>query len=750
MIRIERHRPQLPAAQLLEAPAPRFFDEPRVRRERERAATFFASKERSALQRQHDFNWDLLAAPELTSALSNLFVERCAFCTRDPGRAGSLVPHHFRPPQDAVDVDGQTSRSHYWWLAYDWENLYLACEECHAAQGAKFPVDGERAPPGTTGEDLLEREAALLLDPCWDFPESELVYIETGEVVSASPRGLTTIETFEMNRPTLIEARLEELQRIEVEIATLTRTLESERSVGVLASLRALVDPAMPLAGLRRQYANQWVEVRPRKVEAALWEAAGDSISLDDLTGDLERVTNAMQSEVANAFFEQLSMLDRLTTRSEEDEEDYGPEPQVLPRAEDWSSLAAAEIREIEIRNFRAIKHLSLELTEGKVRGNWLMLLGENGVGKTSVLQAIALGLSSTETIERLPVDPRRFLNNDAEEGFIRLGLSGSRRGREIRFGREIEGFACEGEADGILVAGYGPTRLLPESVGAREASSKVASLFDPRVPLARPDEWIPDLTLPGFSAVARALKHLLDLDDEEELLMGEHGLTVVRGESQIPLIDLSDGYKAMAALGLDLMQFFLRRWGNLEAAEGIVLIDELGAHLHPRWQMKVTKSLREAFPRVQFVATTHDPLCLRGLQDGEVAVLRSEKRNTYALREDLPPVEGLAVDQLLTSEHFGLYSTLDPEMEDRLHRYYALLAARARSFKEEGELRELTATLEQRRVLGSTQRERLALTAADEFLAEGERATSTEEYMALKQETKERIRSIWRESLPR
>lgn len=191
-------------------------------------------------------------------------------------------------------------------------------------------------------------------------------------------------------------------------------------------------------------------------------------------------------------------------------------------------------------------------------------------------------------------------------------------------------------------------------------------------------------------------------------------------------------------------MQLFIQHWGTIEAAEGIVLVDELGAHLHPTWQMRVTESLRETFRRVQFVATTHDPLCLRGLRDGEVVVLRRRGEEIYAVHDELPPVEGLAVDQLLTSEHFGLNSTLDPAVESLFTRYYDLLSRRHPSHDEERELDELRVRLEGLRLLGRTRRERLTLEATDYFLAEEQQRTDPEYLSALKNATKREIAEIW------
>ena len=60
----------------------------------------------------------------------------------------------------------------------------------------------------------------------------------------------------------------------------------------------------------------------------------------------------------------------------------------------------------------------------------------------------------------------------------------------------------------------------------------------------------------------------------------------------------------------------------------GIVMIDEVDAHLHPAWQRKIADLLRKHFPRVQFILTAHSPLVVAGCRKGEVAVLRREDSN--------------------------------------------------------------------------------------------------------------------------
>ncbi len=96
----------------------------------------------------------------------------------------------------------------------------------------------------------------------------------------------------------------------------------------------------------------------------------------------------------------------------------------------------------------------------------------------------------------------------------------------------------------------------------------------------------------------------------------------------ELPLAFLSDGVRTMIALVADIAHRCVRlnpQWG-IEAAKftpGIVLIDEVDMHLHPGWQQSVIGLLREAFPKIQFVVTTHSPQVLSTVDVESIRVLR-------------------------------------------------------------------------------------------------------------------------------
>lgn len=709
---------------------PKILDSENVRAALEDAAWFFRSEPEKRRQRRYHFK--PIYAREAQKAVLELFHGKCAFCESGASGKQPIVHHEFRPLAYALDQKGEISPAHYWWLFGAWSNQVAICMDCSSLKGFRFPVAGERAPLETPPDRIDEAEERLLLDPCADEPAEHFVFDESGRVASSTRRGIHTIETFGLNRDTLVRRRAEELDTLRREWT------ELEHAPGS-TSLDAILDGARPFAGMRRFFVKEWME--EARSAAAPPPPAGE-VPFD---APLEKIAFGEEAK-RHAF--------AASEASQTAAEDYSLENVV---AEEYFSQARL-IRRIEIENFRILGKLDLEVPgSAEGRAPWLMLLGENGTGKSSILQAIALALAGGSYRERLPSHPGRALRHGAAHGRVRIHLSGMREPIELAFDADDATWHASTEAPKVLLLGYGATRLLPR--GAVEHPSgaphaRLDNLFNPFVPLLDVTPWLRSLTEERFDAVASGLRELLDLRDDEVIVRtGPDGPGIeVRGAgTPLGLEELSDGYQSVLALACDVMAVMLERWSAVEVAEGIVLLDEIGAHLHPRWQMRIIDSLRRVFPRVQFIATTHNPLCLRGLEQGEVVVLR-RRSSTGAMDDqglvwaqtDLPSVRGLRVDQLLTSEHFGLSSTIDPALEAAFQEYYALRAEDRREAWEQLRLEELAAELEQHEILGATRRERLLLELVDDYLARAGDLIDPDARAALKEETRRRGAELW------
>ena len=610
-----------------------------------------------------------------------------------------------------ADIENWRPKSRYWWLAYDWANLLIACRACNSAKGDRFPLENEPDRASSRGEEL--EEYPLLLNPCWDRPEEHLVFGEDGRVFSDTQRGQVTIDTLMLNRQALVMAR----RRTVIQALALLDVVKAGQSPKLLFQM--IMNDA-PYAGAARQVLRRALEkiknsgLSPRwlhQLEAKLLVIAGTSTLLPK---DVQ--STKLAYEAHEQMVEAFSLPEN---EGEQVSEHYFAKRRTIER--------------INIKNFKAIRQLDVNLAVApEEMYSWLMLLGENATGKSSVLKALALTLMGERKRRELGLRPDDVLSHGASEGRIRVWLTGVSKPLELRYRSGDETF--EGEtAEKVLLLGYGSTRLLPKAEVAESSSSprgpvEVGNLFDPTVKLVDAEGWLGSLTEPElFGAAVRVLKELLPLRSKDYLEKearsdadGRHRIFVRMFGHEVSLNELSDGYQSVVALAADVLSVLLPVWKDrVESAEGIVLIDELDAHLHPTWRMRMVQTLRRCFPHVQFVTTSHDPLCLKGLRAGEVVVLRRTRRGSIVAVEDLPSPEGMSVDQLLTSEHFGLGSTVEPEVEKLFRQYYALLARKERSASQEKRLEQLKARLARLNHMGRTRREQLMLEVIDVYLAE-------------------------------
>jgi predicted ATP-binding protein involved in virulence len=115
----------------------------------------------------------------------------------------------------------------------------------------------------------------------------------------------------------------------------------------------------------------------------------------------------------------------------------------------------------------------------------------------------------------------------------------------------------------------------------------------------------------------------------------GELLITINR-ETQ-PFSNLSDGQRCVLAMVADIAQ--KAEWLNphltkdfLINTPGVVLIDELDLHLHPKWQRRIIEDLRRTFPKIQFICTTHSPFLIQSLRSGDELIMLDDKQPTNAL----------------------------------------------------------------------------------------------------------------------
>ena len=155
-------------------------------------------------------------------------------------------------------------------------------------------------------------------------------------------------------------------------------------------------------------------------------------------------------------------------------------------------------------------------------------------------------------------------------------------------------------------------------------------------------------------------------------------GLLFRTQNGNVPLDGLSLGHRTITAWIVDLAWRLVRRYP--ESAKpleepAVVLIDEIDLHVHPRWQRTIMKQFSEHFTNVQFVATTHSPLMITSMKDVNVAVLKQAEAGDHVVIENDPEVvEGWRCDQTLVSL-FGLETARSLQVEALMKERENLLA---------------------------------------------------------------------------
>ncbi|MCX5602943.1 ATP-binding protein [Streptomyces phaeochromogenes] len=270
-------------------------------------------------------------------------------------------------------------------------------------------------------------------------------------------------------------------------------------------------------------------------------------------------------------------------------------------------------------------------------------------------------------------------------------------------------------EVPGWFCAGYGPFRRLTGPIHRAYNShvpvpAPIETLFHENATLAESVSWVLDLhyrSLQEYSDARRSegrpdlpatllLSTVMGLLDDGLLPhqyrlngVSPDGLLVsLRGSDEsFPLREMSDGFRTVAALVLDIIRQIHAAYGRLQTERsgsgrvavlqpGVVLIDEIDAHLHVTWQRRIGDWLREHFPNIQFIVTTHSPYVCQAADEGALVRLPGpeEDEPPAVVDEDLyrRVVYGGGDDAVL-SELFGLDTPYSSRAERHRQRLVAL-----------------------------------------------------------------------------
>lgn len=391
----------------------------------------------------------------------------------------------------------------------------------------------------------------------------------------------------------------------------------------------------------------------------------------------------------------------------------------------------APVLKSVELRNIGPFDELTLRLDP-----TWNVLLGDNGVGKSSILRALALAFIGEDGrlyADRLIKAGRtsasitlEFEGDDSNVKYITT-LSQTTSGALVRSSPSAPirvknsltlGFPALRTISwdrSMDVAVAGKEILLPEDL-----LPLLEGKPDPRLDRLR--SWLVSLdhTIGSPDTPASVSERYSNLRDRffeviRELTPGlrvkYHGVDPI---SKVVLIETDDGIVPIEAVSqgttslLGWIGVFLQRYFDIyghttETTDkyALVLIDEIDAHMHPRWQQIIVKSLGDLFPNVQFIATTHSPLIIAGMPPSQ---LHCFMRNEDGIVEQVDVSQEMSdgrADQILTNDLFGLQSTRSLAVTTKMEEYSQLAVRRGQLTGEEEQRLEQLADELQVRLIG-------------------------------------------------
>jgi len=357
------------------------------------------------------------------------------------------------------------------------------------------------------------------------------------------------------------------------------------------------------------------------------------------------------------------------------------------------------ELLNFNYQDIRNINDGKIQLSGSKSIG----IVGENGVGKSTILNFLSVAVRGT----------RKHIVNRSSDGFINeksRKASGTLSGFERVY---FDNTVTITKQDGNLF--HCNTNI--------ENRLKIAYINESRIQsknIESADKWLLGLAVDNFNIVASQLKQLLDIEYDSTLVRKEGEVFIhVDGGANKDISAWSSGYMSILSIIYNIYKQFGTNYTtsnqlmNVDSVAGVVFIDEIDLHLHPRWKINIVSRLKRVFPDILFIFTTHDPLVLKGCSKGELILIKRKIDGTSELTQELPDISYYNAERILTSRYFGLSSSSNIKDNDDLLEFYQSIRGEDR----ESILANFS-SLKKNGLYGTTYREMIAFMCVDKSLA--------------------------------
>lgn len=371
-------------------------------------------------------------------------------------------------------------------------------------------------------------------------------------------------------------------------------------------------------------------------------------------------------------------------------------------------------ISSVTLENIRCFEYCKIDFQRGRI--GWTVIAGDNNAGKTTILRCLAIGLcddDSAAALFREPGNGGEFIRRGKSKGVITIELAGARVPLKITtiIEKSDAGFETVRQRSMPLAKDFPWHKIFVCGYGAKWGEGSVtydrympvdavytlfcydSPLLDTELMVRRGAKFSPQKA----REICRYFDHVLMLEpgsvrlvDNDLIIDGDWG-------EGMPLSSLGDGYQHTLAWLMDLLG-----WADLAGLSskknrlpGIVLIDEIEKHLHPRWQREIILRLNVLFPNIQFIVSTQSEKCVGGLADipsSDRASLAKLTRKVHGpvVCEQSHLRKGVSYEDLLSSDIFDNTPIRPLATQNVLDRIRELVLKDERTPGEQRELRRL------------------------------------------------------------
>lgn len=381
----------------------------------------------------------------------------------------------------------------------------------------------------------------------------------------------------------------------------------------------------------------------------------------------------------------------------------------------------ALYISSVEISNVRCFEKLKIEFNNAFEDPPWTMFVGDNATGKTTLLRCIAMGLcDASSAAGLLRESDEGIIRRSRKNAVITINLTDPESPKkkfqirtqidEIKMGESSFEHVSQRVIPGtetfpwhkIFVCAYGAGRGTSGTgdIAGYSSINSTYNLFNYTEGLQNPELTLRRILDRNIKSESIELLKSVLGPSVTKVSLREKGIAVSGSWGEdMPLRDLADGFKSSFLWVTDFLGWALERnpdIKNLSDITGIILVDEIEQHLHPKWRLVIVETLKSTFPKIQFFTTTHSELVARsvgGLQQYSNDILYRLELNSETnsvTGESIDTIEALGPTEALMSPAFDTPAADAKRVSDWLRELTDLAQKTKRTPSQDAKLRVL------------------------------------------------------------